>query len=183
MDNYDDHGDQEANSEHDDAAYHPKGGPRVDNKVVSGSSEDDTSYKSLWHAEEPSQAGQVAAWTRHFLPYSVNQEDDSGHQGEDDTQDADDAGAADEDNRKDHRGRADHHGTQHGQPAAQVGPVGEEGRQEDVPRLGLHHNQDQGHDDAENPDELAPHAPWTHHPVSEDDHDEGQSAEDYFQEA
>lgn len=181
----DDHSDHEANGKHNDAANHPSRtiGPFTEYKVISGSSEDNTSYKGFCSAETPSQAAQVAVWTFHSLHDGINQEGAGGNQRGDETQYADNAGEADKQNCKDDGGRGDHHCTQGSQSAAQVCPVREEGSQEDVPLPVLHHGQNHRHNDAEKPDELTPDTPRTHHPASEHDDDERQSAEDYFQEA
>ena len=66
----------------------------------------------------------------------------------------------------------DHHSTQDGQASGEVSPVGEEGGQQDVQYSVLHHTHDQRHSDAENPDKLTRHAPWTRHPALEDDDDD-----------
>lgn len=135
IENYDDHSEQEANSKHNDAAYHPKRAvePFGIYKVISGGSDDDTSQEGFWRAETSSQAAQVAAWKRLIMHHSVDQEANSCNQRGDETQYAADAGEADKNSCEDDGGWGDHLGAQSGQPAGQAGPVWEDGGHEDLP--------------------------------------------------
>ena len=140
--------------------------------MVSRSTEKNTGNESLCHPEDSPQAGQVSIWRLPFSLHGINDEDHSGNHWKDEDHDVDETGEAQKASCKDDRGRGYHHSTQHGQPAAQISPVREEGSQEHLQLKELDYKQDQGHNDAENPDKLAPLSPWEHHPASEDDKDE-----------
>ena len=185
IENDDGHRDEEASEKQKDAADHCKRAkvPFSHHKVVNGGSDDDTGYESLWDAEASSQATQVARWKPHPLQYDVHTENYCGHQGEDQTQNVADAGSADKNNSKDDCSRDDHCGTHGGETAGQVIPVGKKRCQENLPAHGFHHNQEDWHNNAEDPDKFTPDTPRTHHPASEEDNYKSQRTEDDLQEA